>query len=227
MHVWRARLAQPPGRASRLTAYLSSEERVRASSFRSEADKQRFRVRRGIARAILARYLGCGPAQVKLHIGPHGKPFLAAESDQVDVRFNLAHSAGLVLLGVACGREIGIDLERIRPVPEADKIAAQFFSPWESISYSQLPAHEKLVAFYACWTRKEAYVKARGEGLALPLDQFDVSVRPGEPAQLLRVGWDAAEACRWSLMSLAPAGGYAGCLAVEGFGWRLACFDYG
>jgi 4'-phosphopantetheinyl transferase len=143
-----------------------------------------------------------------------------------ELRFNVSHSHGLALYAVTRRRKIGIDIERVRPISGPEQLAARFFSAGENAELCALPEHVKHEAFFNCWTRKEAYVKARGEGLSLPLNQFDVSLNPGEPARLLRVERDPQEAARWSLQGLTPAPGYVAALAVEGHGWRLACWEW-
>jgi 4'-phosphopantetheinyl transferase len=121
---------------------------------------------------------------------------------------------------------VGIDIERIRSDLEVGEIADRFFSRREVAMLQTLPTEEQRQAFFRCWTRKEAYIKARGEGLSLPLDEFDVSLAPGEPAAILGTRPDSSEASRWSLQELAPAPGYVAALAVEGHGWRLACWQW-
>jgi len=123
-------------------------------------------------------------------------------------------------------RAIGVDLERIRRQPAEEQIAERFFSPREVEALHALPVSMREDAFFTCWTRKEAYVKATGDGLSLPLDQFEVSLTPGEPATLLNTRWDPNEACLWSLRELIPGPGFVGAIAVKGHGWRLACWQW-
>jgi 4'-phosphopantetheinyl transferase len=184
-------------------------------------------VGRGVLRALLGRYLGVEPGKVRLQFGAHGKPGLAPGCGGKDLRFNVTHSQDLALYAFARGRELGIDLEQIRPLPDADQIASGFFSARESAAYKALPVDQRREAFFRCWTRKEAYIKALGGGLALPLDEFDVSLAPGKVTQLLHVTWDSNEISRWSLVALEPAPGYVSTLAVEGRDWRLACWRFG
>jgi 4'-phosphopantetheinyl transferase len=127
---------------------------------------------------------------------------------------------------VTLGREIGVDLEHIRDNLEGEQLAERFFSPREVAALRALPPELRREAFFHCWTRKEAYIKANGKGLSLPLDQFDVTLRPGEPAALLATLHDPDEARRWSMWSLVPNEGYVGALAVEGHSWRLWCGDW-
>jgi 4'-phosphopantetheinyl transferase len=225
VHVWRASLDVTPRRRTSLLATLSSDERARADRFHFERDRHHFITGRGLLRAILARYLETAPAALQFHYDAHGKPRLAgAFPDRL--RFNVSHSHGLALYAVSVDRELGVDLERIEPRLETG-IAERFFSPREVATLRALPTHAQRDAFFACWTRKEAYVKARGEGLTLCLDQFEVSLSPGEPAALLRTAGDPDEARRWSLEELAPEPGYAAALAVEGRDWGLRCWSEG
>jgi len=226
VHVWRA-AADPTGSALEdLRHTLARSEQARADRFAFRRDRDRFVTRRGRLRAILGRYLAVDPGRLRFNDGAGGKPALAPEFDGRRLRFNVSASGGLVLYAVTRGREIGVDLEAIQPAIAQERIPEYFFSPREVAALRALPAEAQTEAFFACWTRKEAYVKARGEGLALRLDGFDVSLVPGEPAALLCTGGDAQEASRWSLQALAPGRGYAGALAVEGHTWRLECFEW-
>jgi 4'-phosphopantetheinyl transferase len=127
---------------------------------------------------------------------------------------------------VSRGREVGIDLEHLRSGVDIEHIAARFFAPGEAATLRTLPTTMRNEAFFRCWTRKEAYIKARGEGLSLSLDQFAVTLTPGQPAALLQAPGDLQEVSRWSLQDLTPAPGYVAALAVEGGGWQLACWRY-
>jgi 4'-phosphopantetheinyl transferase len=226
VHVWRASLGQPTSRVEQLVRTLSDDERGRAERFHSERDRTRFVVARGTLRSILGHYLGVEPGRVQFEYGPRGKPHMAEPFANLALRFNLAHSHDWALYAFAHHREVGIDLERACPLPDAEEIATRFFSARESAAWRALSPNRRQQAFYLCWTRKEAYIKAIGDGLALPLDQFDVSLAPTEPARLLRVEGNPKEAKRWSLQTLEPAPGYVAALAVEGHGWRLVCWDY-
>lgn len=225
VHVWRAALDRPPEETRALARLLAAEERERAASFRFARDRDRYVVGRATLRLILARYTGCDPAGLVFRLGPHGKPALertaGAEGTEAP-HFNVAHADGLALYAVARGRRVGVDLERMRPIADAEQIAARFFAPRECAALAAMAPDARLRPFFACWTRKEAYVKATGDGLSRPLDGFAVTLAPGEPAALLDVADDPAEVERWRLAALAPARGYIGALAVEGSGWRLA-----
>jgi 4'-phosphopantetheinyl transferase len=209
-----------------LAQTLSYDEMVRAEHFRFERDRRRFIVGRGVLREILGCYLGFDPQQVRFRYDSRGKPYLVERLDKYGLRFNLAHSHKLALYAFTCGREIGVDLEYIRPMPDAEQIAARFFSTFEYTALRMLPENRKMEAFFNCWTRKEAYIKAIGDGPARHLDQFEVSLILGEPAQLLSVEGDPEEAARWSLKALAPGTGYVAAVAVEGHNWRLTCWQW-
>jgi 4'-phosphopantetheinyl transferase len=208
-----------------LAQALSADERERAARYRHERDRRRFAVGRAVLRQILSRYLAVEPGQVQLAYGKQGKPYLAGRHGG-RLWFNLAHSNGLALYVVARVAEIGIDLEYVRAIPEAEEIGARFFSPGEASVLCGLPGSQKQEAFYACWTRKEAYIKATGNGLTQDLQGFDVSLAPGEPARLLRVVANAHEASRWSMLALEPAPGYVAALAVRHHGWQLTFLDF-
>jgi 4'-phosphopantetheinyl transferase len=224
VHVWRARLDAPPERVRRLLDLLAPDERVRAGRFHFRRDEDRFVVARGLLRTILGGYLNSGPERLRFEYGAQGKPALAPEHNPAGLRFNVSHSEGVALYAVTRGREVGVDVERVSARVECEEIAGRFFSPREVARLRALPEALREAAFFDCWTRKEAYIKARGEGLSLPLDGFDVSLAPGEPAALLANRLDPAEVSRWSLRELRPWPGFAAAVAVEGRGWRLKCW---
>jgi 4'-phosphopantetheinyl transferase len=226
VHVWRASLDQPPSQIEKARCSLAADEEARAARFHFEKDRAHYIVARGVLRDILGCYLNRASECLSFRYGPHGKPALAGYSDGERIRFSVSHSHGMALYAVARGREVGIDLERIRRDLAAGEIAERFFSRWEVATLRALPTELQRQAFFLCWTRKEAYIKARGEGLSLPLDQFDVSLAPGEPAAILGTRPDPAEASRWSLQELCPAHGYVAALAVEAHGWRLRCLRW-
>ena len=190
--------------------------------FRFEKDRRRYLIGRGVLRTLLGRYLDLAPQDLRFETAAAGKPHLA--SGQGQLQFNLAHSGEYVLIAIA-GRAVGIDVEEIDDDFDAREVAAHFFSPGERRDLEMFTGRTRIEAFFECWTRKEAYVKARGEGLSLPLDQFDVSLRPGEPARLIATRPDPAEARRWQLSGLDVADGYKAALAVEGQGWTLRFWD--
>jgi 4'-phosphopantetheinyl transferase len=226
VHVWRAALDQTPLQIQDFHHRLAADEQDRAARLCFEKDREHFIAARGVLRDILGRYLNRAPESLSFRYGSHGKPALAGDSDEAAIRFNVSHSQGLALYAVTQGREVGIDLEHVRSELAVAEIAERFFSPREIATLRTLPALEQRPAFFRCWTRKEAYIKARGEGLSTPLSEFDVSLAPGEPAELLGTRQDPSEALRWSLQDLDAAPGFAAALAVEGRGGRLSCCQW-
>jgi 4'-phosphopantetheinyl transferase len=226
VHVWRVFLDQPAECRTELRRLLSADEEVRARRFHFPRDRDRFVVCRGTLRSLLGRYLAHDPGRLRFAYGPHGKPALVTNGATGRLRFNVSHSEGLALVAVTRGREVGVDLERVRPELDAEEIADRYFSAHEIQALRALPRPLRLKAFFHCWTRKEAYLKARGSGLALALDRFDVTLGPGDPAALLANRDDPAEARRWSLRELTPGPGFVGALAVEWHSARLWCWDW-
>lgn len=224
IHVWRAALDVEAAIASRMYEVLSSDERARAERFHFQIDRRHFIVARAHLRMILSRYINIAPAEVRFKYSEHGKPMLAGNERDGEIKFNVAHSGGIALFAFTRAGEIGVDLEFIRPEIAGDDIARRFFSAAELACLKRIPAPARQQAFFDCWTRKEAFVKAKEIGLSLALDQFDVTLAPEEPAALLRTGWDENEASRWSLKRIDVGPGYAGTLAVEALHWNLNCY---
>jgi len=226
VHVWLAKLDQPLETLRALRHLLSPDEIHRAERFHFRKDREHFTVARGVLRTILGGYLRVEPTQLHFAYSAYGKPALAGIKDHRTLRFNLSHSHELALYAFTLKRDIGLDLEYRREDFASEQIAEQFFSAREVETLRALPPRLRTEGFFNCWTRKEAYVKAVGLGLSLPLDQFDVSLAPSEPAALLRTGDDERETARWSLRELTPAEGYAAALAVEGHDWQLKCWHW-
>ncbi len=205
--VWTAALDDTAGtRFEQLARLLSRDENQRAFRFRFERDQKRFIVCRGVLREILGSYLGKGPETIDFNYGPQGKPYLKGPERQSDgsLYFNVSHSSGWAIYALGLG-EVGVDLEFVRPIPEMQALVDQYFSAAERSAFSSIPPDLKLKAFFGCWTRKEAYVKACGGGLLIPLDQFDVSVDPELPARLVRVQETPGDQLPWSLHSFDPS----------------------
>ena len=224
VHVWRASLDGPWPKSFELS--LSQDDRERAARFKFEGDRHRFTMARACLRTILARYLKTNAAGLEFDLGPFGKPALAPGRNALDLRFNLSHSHQLALIAITRGREVGVDVEFMRADFANDEVAGLFFSLTEVRQLVQVPAGRKTRSFFNCWTRKEAYIKARGEGLSHPLDQFDVSCAPDAPAELLDSRVDPAEVSRWSFEDLSPHPAYAAALTVEGNFSRLLLWDF-
>jgi len=192
---------------------LSEDERKRAERFRFDRHRERFIVQRGRLREILSGYWNGFPKAVRFRKGPGGKP--AINGGNPGIRFNLSHCGGRALYAVAYGREVGVDVEAVRPNPKAAALVDRFFSTNEKAAFQKFQPHEEAAVFFAGWTRKEAYVKALGKGLRFPLDQFDVSLKPGDQNALLRVEGAPEETKRWSLRDIDLGPGFRAALAVK------------
>ena len=227
IHVWSVRLDPPADRVEALGRPLSDDEWARANRFRFDKHRRQYVVGRGALRTLLAAYLGTRPEQVTFSYGPRGKPFLAPRQD---LYFNLSNSDEMALVAFVLGREIGADIEYLKPMPDCEQIAERFFSESERVVLRGIPAERKEEAFFNCWTRKEAYLKAVGEGLAAPLDSFDVTLAPGEPPRMLTLKGDAAAASRWLFEHLRPAPDYIGAVAIErereGEEWAMKTWSF-
>lgn len=178
VHVWRADLDIGPGALLRLRETLSADERARAERFYSPVERARYIAGRGILRALLARYLRTPAGDLRVCCNAHGKPALLPGSGAEDWRFNLSHSDRLALFAFALRRQVGVDLEYVRPSPADDRLAERIFSAQEVSALRALPERAQTEAFFHCWTRKEAYIKARGGGLSIGLSSFAVSLAP-------------------------------------------------
>lgn len=226
VHVWRAALDQPASNVNALLQLLTRDEIDRAGKFHFQKHRDQFVVARGVLRTIIGRYLSLAPAQLRFSYNHYGKPALDEALASYQLCFNVSHSHELALFAFTRHRQIGLDIEYMREDFASEEIAERFFSRREVLTLLGLPAHLRTEGFFNCWTRKEAYIKADGKGLSIPLDQFDVSLAPGEQAALLSTAADAAEALRWSLKALTPGDGYAAAVAVEGHDWKLKCWQY-
>jgi len=221
LHIWRVSLDVPSGSPAHFSSVLSLEEQARAERFVFEHDRQHFQVARATLRLLLGRYLQISPHAVEFDAGPQKKPYLAKHLNPSGLQFNLSHSHGVALFAFAAGRQLGIDVEKIRPDFASRDIAERYFAPKEIAELDALPPSEYTLGFFHCWTRKEAYIKARGEGLHLPLDSFSVSLTPRRPAKLRSVDSNA-----WSIYSFSPTEEYVAAVVVEGQGSTLKFFDW-
>jgi len=220
VHLWRASLDVAAERVTLLERTLSPDERARAARYRFARDRVRYVVARGTLRAILGRYLDLDPAGLRFVYGPQGKPALAPEHGR-ELSFNLSHAGDIALCAVTRDRRVGVDVEQVVPDVAGSTVAEHTFSPRDVATLRALPLHEQTAAFFRCWTRKEAYVKALGAGFSLDLTSFDVSLAPGEPPALLATRPDPTEAARWSFHDVDAGPGYVAALAVEGHGVTL------
>ena len=222
VHLWQAKLNEHA--ADKLRPLLSEDEIVRADRFKFAKDREHYTVARALLRKLLAAYLGVGPDELRFNYSETGKPSLAA-SQSGAMNFNLAHSHDLAVYAFSEGREIGVDVEFIRDSVEGEEIAERFFSAREMEELKTVPMELRNRAFFDCWTRKEAYIKARGKGLSMELDQFDVSLIPGEAASLLRNHKEPDEVGRWTMQSVSVPDGYVAALVVEGRDLQLESFE--
>lgn len=211
--IYQSALAVTAARRAALFGLLNDTERARAERIRIPRAADQFVVARGLLRTMLGERLGIEPRAVELVLGHHGKPHLR-DTDH-PLRFNLSHSHGQVIFAFAESVEVGIDIEQQRPQVQYENLAKRYFSPRETAKLMALPEGERCAAFFRCWTRKEAFIKAKGDGLHLPLDQFDVAFAPDEPPALLYTKWDESEASRWQLHNLNAANGYAAALVTS------------
>ncbi|MGV3722877.1 MAG: 4'-phosphopantetheinyl transferase family protein [Actinomycetota bacterium] len=221
VHVWRVNLKAP---ADLHRPLLSSDEQERADHFRFPEDRDHYTVARATLRKILAGYLGADARTLRFEYGAQGKPRLPV-SEAIDLRFNLSHSRGRALIAVAVSREVGVDIECVRREVADEKIARRFFSPLEIGMLTALPAEEQAAAFFRCWTRKEAYLKARGDGIYYGLQHFTVSLGPEDSPALLANSLHPDEVARWSMQCVDVGREFAACVAAEGADWRLICLD--
>ncbi len=226
IHVWCASLDQPVSQFQRLRQTLSVDEGTTAERFHFERDRKRFNAGRGILRTILGWYLGVEPSRLQFYYREDGKPALADTFGKGRIHFNLSHSEGLALYAFTRDREIGVDIEYIHELSEMDQIAERFFSVKENAVFRTLPKSKKKEAFFRCWTCKEAFIKAIGDGLSHPLDKFDVSLVPGEPARLLSVEGYSKAASRWTIQELRPGSDFVAAFAIEGRSSQLHCWQW-
>lgn len=228
IELWAAPLDPSPGCVEQLHGLLARDERERAARFHFDRDRRRSIVSRGLLRLLLAGYTGLSARELRFVYGPKDKPFLAddlaaeiAARLSAPLEFNVSHSHELVLIGFHLGRPLGVDVEHVRPMPDGRSISEHFFSKPEREVLARISDEGLADAFFRCWTRKEAYIKAVGDGLSIPLDCFDVTLHPEDPVQFLALNGDPALAAGWSLFHLVPAEGYFGAVALEGRGYTL------
>jgi 4'-phosphopantetheinyl transferase len=216
VHLWRVDLESLRNEEARWQALLSADEKERASRFRFPDDRQRFAASRALLRTILGGYLTAPPRDLLFHYSGNQKPSLAAPFADSGIMFNLSHSGGAALYALTRGRKLGVDIERLGRNSDLEGIARRFFSASEQHELAGFSGEEKVKAFFRCWTRKEAYIKATGDGLSLPLSQFDVSLQAGSVDALLATRPDGAEAKNWQLREVAAGTGYSAALCIQG-----------
>jgi len=222
VHIWGVSLEQPDEYLTTFRATLSEDEHARAERFKFERHQRRFIASQGYLRYILGQYLQQSPNSLEFGRTERGKPFLNALNAK-NLKFNVSHSHELAVYAIMQKQEIGIDVEYLRPIPDAEQIATRFFSPHEQNALLALPPEQRIRAFFACWTRKEAFIKAIGEGLYHPLDQFSVSIAPDNPARLIQIATNPQETRSWTLHAFTPAPDYVAALAVRN---PVTCIKY-
>ena len=200
IHIWYASLDQGSQALRHLEGMLSEEERSRAQGFRSGRPRSRCIASRGLLRTLLASYLDREPREIRFSYGTNGKPYLDESLDTMDLSFNVSHSNDAAMYAFARGHEIGVDLERVRPFFGMEHVVKRFFSPQEQNAFRRAAPGRRVRAFYDCWTRKEAVLKASGDGLARSLASFDVSRAGG---------------AEWAIHDLETFEGYSAALAIR------------
>jgi 4'-phosphopantetheinyl transferase len=210
VYVWPVHNVAPIAVAAEFDRLLSPDERDRAAGFRSDHLRHSFVLARGSLRILLGRYLSVSPASIRFTYSSRGKPALSAPAC---LDFNASHSGGLAVFAFTTGLEIGVDVEQVRSLPDIEDIARRFFCFEETEEIMSLPEKQRNRAFFRCWTRKEAYIKAIGDGLSAPLNGFRVTVQPNQPARFLHLAQDENAATNWTLCDLQLAPGYAAALA--------------
>jgi 4'-phosphopantetheinyl transferase len=221
VHLWRLNLQTGARGVEKWQSILSADERSRAARYHREIDRQYFIAARATLRQILGSYLKADPAVLTFAYSEKEKPFLGGAEAARGIEFNISHSGSIALLAFARQREIGVDVEQIRRDFDTARIAERFFSAAEQKQLAALPEEQRSEAFFFCWTRKEAYIKATGKGLSLPLHQFDVSLAPKEQNALLACRPDPYERAKWVMRDVAVPEGYAAAICVSGTGWTL------
>jgi 4'-phosphopantetheinyl transferase len=221
VHVWRSSLHVPASDLEDLRQSLSVDEIARAERFRVPKVREQFIVARGTLRTLLGRYLGIDPAEAAFVYGPLGKPALAERWADTSIHFNLSHSGDVALYAFSVGRELGVDVERHRPAEKIEGIASRFFSPRECAALQALPDEQRRELFFRYWTVKEAYLKARGKGLSVPLRQVEVSFPPGSSPVI----HDSSGSGDWSCRELPHEPPYTAAVVAEGQEWRPLCWQ--
>jgi 4'-phosphopantetheinyl transferase len=226
IHLWCAPLDEFITAVPEFCGVLSHDECTRAGRFQFRKDGDSFVIRGGLLRYLLSRYLPVSPLEHEFIRGPNGKPELVATQGAARLYFNMSHSSSMALYAFSRAAAVGVDIERIRPMEDLDNIARNFFTPRETATLRALPDASRLEAFFNCWTRKEAILKATGQGIKEGVDGVEVTVAPNEPARVLSMKDDARAAIGWSLHALQPADGYAAALAYPGLELKIVCHGF-
>lgn len=228
VHVWRVNLNLTTESIRRLSRFFTPDEVARMNRFYFPKDQARFAVARGALRTTLSRYTSISPEEIRFSYDTHGKPNL--DLSQIGVaqplHFNLSHSGDLALIGVASSRKIGVDIEEMKTNLDYTQLAKRFFTPSEQAALFRLPSELQIHTFYAIWTRKEAYLKATGTGLSMPLDGFEVNLDSEQKVVPVNRSQRSSSNEMWTLLELIPGPGYTAALAVAGQDWDLSCWQW-
>lgn len=226
VHIWRVALLVEEEDVEQLAKLLSTEECERAKRFRFDRHRRRFIVARAVLRQILGSYLAMSPEAIEFYTAQHGKPYIMHLLRGTELCFNVSHSHEMAVFAITRDRRLGVDVEHIRPITNIHRIAQHFFSKREAETLKSLPSAQQPIGFLNCWTRKEAYIKAIGSGLSHPLDSFDVTLRPSEPAKLLCIADDPIAHLQWKMQAFIPAPDYIAAIAVEDRDWHPTFWDF-
>lgn len=226
IHIWRASLTIPNTEVRELFATLQMEEQRRAQQFAFEHLRRRFVIAHGLLRDILVRYLPAKAEEIRFSYSEFGKPSVVKPQEGRTLNFNMSHSHKWVLIAIAQTRRIGVDVEKIRAELPLTEISQRIFAPEESAALRRLPEGLRPIAFFKCWTAREAYVKATGDGLARSPDTFSVSITPGGDVQRVKDDDAAGQGSVWTLHGLCVDPGYAATLVAEGRDFELHCWQW-
>jgi 4'-phosphopantetheinyl transferase len=226
VHLWRARLDQQANSLPELTTILSPGELERAVRLRHSVDRDRFVLRRGILRAILGSYLDVAPNKVRFAYGRYDKPLLTPGFYHLRLSFSLAHRRGIALYAVTSPGPVGVDIEYVEPLPDLEGVTTSSFSKREQDVLRTVPESERVLAFFTGWTRKEAVLKALGEGLARPPNQVEVYLDSSKTMGVSVIEGLGARGRYWRVDTVIPAPGYVGAVAAEGGDWRIKWLDW-
>jgi len=227
VHLWAAVLEEFVDEVSKFRDLLSSVEQTAAQKFRFDKDRNRYVIRHGVLRLIMSRYLRQPPSEIEFHLGAYGKPELRGNGAGTPLFFNTSHSADVAVFAIASACPIGVDVESTREIPEIEVIARRFFLSGETRTLMDLPAESRVQAFYACWTRKEALLKATGKGITEDLEKVEVTLAPQDEPRVVSISGEPGAHEQWRLQPFSPALGYVGCLAYRNSvlalnSWRVA-----
>jgi 4'-phosphopantetheinyl transferase len=226
VHIWYCSLNQHESKLSKFSCLISSDEKLRQKQFIFQNDRRNFTITRGVLRTILGTYLNREPSNIIFHYSNRGKPRIQNDNHKPSLFFSVSHSKDFALYALSRNSEIGIDIENIRDLTEMDLIVEHFFSEREKSIYQKLSESKKREAFFLCWTRKEAYLKAIGVGLYQPLSTFEVSIIPGDPVRLVSINNNTLLASNWTTYNLKIHVDYASACVIKGKNWTFKYYNY-